>query len=203
MTTYVVKPGDTLSSIASVHHTTITLLERYNPKITNPNEIYVNEVLQLPPAQGPVAPRPPVQHAPVTDAPNPIVARALAHANATHVCRPGTCDHVVAGYYGLSYSGYNTAYENALAVPLKYRHTGTAIEAGMVAFWSGGSHHYGHAALFVDNGEHVRSTDMDINGNYAPGEVNTIPVGRVHTSWGLTFMFATDPWFQDRLITVV
>jgi LysM repeat protein len=203
MTNYIVREGDTLSSIATAHRTTIALLERYNRKITNPNMIYVNEVLALPPAHGPVQPRPAVTHAPVGDAPNPIAARAVAHANATHVCREGTCDHIVAGYYGLSYSGYNTAYENALAVPRQYRHVGNQIEAGMVAFWSGGSHHYGHAALFVDGGVHVRSSDMDANGNYAPGEVNTIPYTKVHESWGLEFMFATDPWFQGHLLTVV
>lgn len=56
--TYVVQPGDTLSSIAARYHSTIGTLAQLN-NILNPNLIFVGQVLQVPPygfSQPPQAP---------------------------------------------------------------------------------------------------------------------------------------------------
>ena len=49
---YVVKSGDTLSSIARRYNTTYQELARYN-NIANPNLIYVNQVIKIPNAEKP------------------------------------------------------------------------------------------------------------------------------------------------------
>lgn len=46
--TYTVKPGDTLSKIAARNGTTIADLMKANPQISDPNKIYVGDVLNLP-----------------------------------------------------------------------------------------------------------------------------------------------------------
>ena len=43
---YIVKKGDTLSGIASRHHTTVAKL-LLNPQIKNPNLIYPGEAIRL------------------------------------------------------------------------------------------------------------------------------------------------------------
>jgi LysM repeat protein len=45
---YRIRPGDTLSGIASKFHVSIGALERANPKIHNPNLIYAGESLAIP-----------------------------------------------------------------------------------------------------------------------------------------------------------
>lgn len=44
---YKVQAGDNLSKIAIRHHCTVNDLLRWNPKITNKNQIYVNEYLYI------------------------------------------------------------------------------------------------------------------------------------------------------------
>jgi LysM repeat protein len=46
--TYVVQPGDTLALIAYRYHTTVSAILAVNPQITNPNVIYVGQVINLP-----------------------------------------------------------------------------------------------------------------------------------------------------------
>jgi LysM repeat protein len=60
---YVVKLGDTLSSIAWQHGTTVQALMSANG-ITNPNYIYAGQTLVIPGCQGSTAPPPPPQQAP-------------------------------------------------------------------------------------------------------------------------------------------
>lgn len=48
--TYTVKAGDNLSIIAEQHKTTLNRLIAMNPEIKNPNLIYPNQVIKLPPA---------------------------------------------------------------------------------------------------------------------------------------------------------
>lgn len=45
-TTYIVRKGDTLTSIANKHNTTVDRLVQAN-KIKNPNLIYVNQILKI------------------------------------------------------------------------------------------------------------------------------------------------------------
>lgn len=44
---YTVKTGDTMSSIAQAHGLSLARLEQLNPQVTNPNVIYVGQVLHL------------------------------------------------------------------------------------------------------------------------------------------------------------
>ncbi len=46
--TYTVKPGDTLSVIAARFHTTAGAIQAINPTITNPNLIFVGQVIVIP-----------------------------------------------------------------------------------------------------------------------------------------------------------
>ena|SRR5215469_17409095 len=45
--TYVVRPGDTMSSIAATHNLSLAALEAANPQVPNPNLIHPGEVLNL------------------------------------------------------------------------------------------------------------------------------------------------------------
>jgi len=45
--TYVVQPGDTMTSIATAHNMTLAALEAANPQVTNPNKIQAGQVLNL------------------------------------------------------------------------------------------------------------------------------------------------------------
>lgn len=45
---YQIRPGDTLSGIASRHHTTVAALLKANPQIHNPNLIYAGARLSIP-----------------------------------------------------------------------------------------------------------------------------------------------------------
>jgi LysM repeat protein len=47
---YIVQPGDTLAAIATQFGTTPTILKQYNPGLTD--NIYVNQVIFLPPVNG-------------------------------------------------------------------------------------------------------------------------------------------------------
>jgi LysM repeat protein len=51
-TTYVVQPGDTLTSIAQRFGTTVDAILAANPTIENPNLIYVGQVIQIPTGTG-------------------------------------------------------------------------------------------------------------------------------------------------------
>lgn len=46
--TYTVKPGDTLSGIAQKFGVTLAKVMEVNPSITNPDKIYVGQVIQIP-----------------------------------------------------------------------------------------------------------------------------------------------------------
>jgi LysM repeat protein len=48
MTIYVVKPGDTFSSIARKFHLTRAQLLAANPQITNPNSITIGQRINIP-----------------------------------------------------------------------------------------------------------------------------------------------------------
>jgi LysM repeat protein len=48
-TSYVVKQGDTLSSIASAYGVTVQAILAANPEITDPNRISVGQVILIPP----------------------------------------------------------------------------------------------------------------------------------------------------------
>lgn len=70
---YVVQPGDTLSSIAQRFGTTVDAIVRAN-NITNPNLIYVGQVLTIPTGTTPPTPIPPPPPAP---GPAPVLCPVL------------------------------------------------------------------------------------------------------------------------------
>ena len=48
--TYIVVSGDTLSSIANAHNTTVDAILAANPSITNPSTISLGDIITLPTA---------------------------------------------------------------------------------------------------------------------------------------------------------
>ncbi len=96
---YVVRPGDTLYSIASRFHTTVWAIAQANG-IVNPSRIYVGQVLFIPaPVPFPPAPRPPF----------PIGGPLI------HVVRYGETLYGIARLYGVS--AWQIAYANGLVNP--------------------------------------------------------------------------------------
>ena len=73
---YVVQRGDTLSSIAYRFHTTIAAIMQVNPQITNPNVIYVGQVILIPAGTGgyptPIPPQPTGPASTITPAPTSV-----------------------------------------------------------------------------------------------------------------------------------
>ena len=67
--TYVVRPGDTLGKIAARAGTTVYAIMAVNPQITNPNIIYVGQVINMP--AGVPAPPPPSYPPPTYPPPPP------------------------------------------------------------------------------------------------------------------------------------
>jgi len=80
--TTTVRPGDTLSAIAARYGTTVSALAAANG-ITNPNQIYAGDTIQIPGPPGPPAPP----------------AAAVAPANATVVVRRGDTLSSIAARY--------------------------------------------------------------------------------------------------------
>lgn len=188
---YTVKPGDTLSEIALRFRTTWQALQRVN-HIPNANLIYVGEEIIVPgkisPTRGAPAPYP-VPHS---------VEVAYQRAQVTHYWPMGWCDSFCAHLYGFTASGYYTAVDNWLAVPLRYKHFRDRNGVlGEIAFFSGGSEGDGHAC-FIVGGENVISTD--INGAGTVGR-STIPT--IEERWGLKYLGRSAPYFQGQLVTDV
>lgn len=44
---YIVQPGDSLHNVAMQHHTTVRHLMDLNPRISNPNKIYVDQKINV------------------------------------------------------------------------------------------------------------------------------------------------------------
>lgn len=45
---YKIKPNDNLTKIAKKFNCTVELIMAFNPKIKNPNHIYINQVIKIP-----------------------------------------------------------------------------------------------------------------------------------------------------------
>jgi LysM repeat protein len=81
-TTYVVQPGDNLTRIAQRLGTTVQAILAANPQITNPNLIFVGQVIQIPSGQGPT---PTPTTVPSTPTPTPTPSGTTT----TYVVQPG------------------------------------------------------------------------------------------------------------------
>lgn len=92
MSSYRIRPGDTLSAIAARNHTTVSALMRANHQIQNPNLIYAGAMMTIPgaadsfePARSTTHAKPPVRSAPTGGAAGPVGGSSAAYANATQV----------------------------------------------------------------------------------------------------------------------
>lgn len=77
--------------------------------------------------------------------------------------------------------GWKAAKANGKVVTADKINKLTDIPAGVMLYWTGGSHSYGHAAVAVGNGQMV-STDLPTS-----GKVGKVPITAAHDNWGLTF----------------
>ena len=88
-TSYVVKPGDTLSSIARAFNTTVPAIISAN-NITNPNLIYAGQTLIIPTGDGGSPPEQPPPPAPPPRTPSTDTATAYSADSARRSDEPGT-----------------------------------------------------------------------------------------------------------------
>lgn len=137
-------------------------------------------------------------------------AQAVAKALSTHTFGEGMCDAFSAYVYGFSASGYVSAAAHWAAVPAQYKHPGdTKPPLGAIAMFIGGSHGFGHAAPIVTDTADMHSTDMSPTGQYAPGQVNTVPLDAVRNWYpagspvALKYVGWIDPYFDGQLVTVL
>jgi len=84
--TYVVRVGDTMASIASSAGTTVSAMMAVNPQIYNPNVIYVGQVLYMPAGAMPPYPMHPISYPPTNkpcNCPKPAPGHELNTATIT------------------------------------------------------------------------------------------------------------------------
>ncbi|HEX2883084.1 MAG TPA: LysM peptidoglycan-binding domain-containing protein [Candidatus Limnocylindria bacterium] len=106
----VVRPGDTLTSIARRHGVTITDLVTWN-RLADPNRIYAGQRLAVEPAPAPTAP----PAAPAVPAPAPVAAPTVPKATTVHTVARGESLWTIARRYGVSVSAL--AAHNGIANP--------------------------------------------------------------------------------------
>lgn len=154
----------------------------------------------------PVLPGPPVSPPPVAVPPGvhqadyldklgnvaPGVTQALIRAEAARTCAPGMCLATVRGWWRIPVGAPN-AISAWRAVPPAERHAFYTPPAGVPVFWSGGSTGAGHVALSLGGGL-VRSGDID-----GSGTVATVPIGKVHSKWGETYLGWTETLNGQRV----
>lgn len=93
---YVIRRGDTLSSIARQHNTDISTLIRLNPQLSDPNRIVAGTTILVPAPSGrPPGGRPPGGQPPVTPLP-PAITLAYIHMIALGNNGPLGCGDTVA-----------------------------------------------------------------------------------------------------------
>lgn len=92
---YRVESGDTMSSIASRNHLSLSALEKANPQVKNPNLIYVGESLNIPGSKDTFTP-----------APTPSKPSS---SGGTYTVRSGDTMSGIAGRYGVSLSALEKA----------------------------------------------------------------------------------------------
>jgi LysM repeat protein len=129
--TYTVKPGDTLSKIASRNGMTLAQLLLANPQIKDPNRINVGDPINLPNSEGgvPIGSTDNTQPLP-SKAPTPVAAagalgEALAEALGTLSAKyetggrgPGVVSTGAGDFGGVSYGSYQMA--SKMGVPTKF-----------------------------------------------------------------------------------
>lgn len=133
-----------------------------------------------------------------------IISDAIAKAKATTQFTPGMCAYFTGKCYGQQSTGYSSAATQWAAIPDQYKHPGDQNPPpGAVCYYLGGSHGYGHAAISVGGGK-IRSTDMNANGYYHEGTVNTVDINAPsHWGYGQHYVGWAHPYFHGTLLATV
>lgn len=140
----------------------------------------------------------------MTDA---MIEAAVARALSVTSGWSGKCDWFSAWCWTGGASGYDTAYENWLAIPDRYKHPGdTKPPKGAIGYWRYGSKGYGHAAPIVTDDYEIHSTNMSPQGRYSATQVSTVPLlspakwYAPGTTYALEYLGWASPYFEGRLI---
>jgi LysM repeat protein len=179
--TYTVEAGDTLASIAARFATTYQTLASING-ISNPNFIYVGEVLRLSgsaPAQAP-APAPDPAPAPASSAQATAVRVALAQVGKPYAwggAGPDSFDCSGLVMYAYAAAGISLPHYTVSQYDDTTRISESQLEPGDLVFYdTGGGAQPGHVAMYIGNGDVVSANNY---GTY----VQTQPL-----SWDGTIM---------------
>ena len=140
--TYTVQSGDTLSGIAARSGVSLSAIERANPKIHNPNLIYVNQQVNVPdgrsgvtPISGPAAPAP--TSAPATadegssTTSQPAASEGVASSSSSS---SSTSSSTASSTTGSSTAGASTGAPGSFQACVAWRESGnnpTASSAGL------------------------------------------------------------------------
>ena len=117
------------------------------------------------------------------------VTWAKNHVGATSSDYDHRCDHVVALAYGRSASGHASAAQHWSSMPAKYKHSGTSVPAGGLAFFSIPGSSYGHVMISIGGGEFV-SNDI-----VAAGRLSKTTTATIESRWGGHYLGWSNPWF--------
>ena len=99
LSTYIVRGGDTLGTIAAVYNTNFFVLAQMNG-LADPNVLYVGQVLQVPAPAAAPAPAPAAPSAPAPAAPS---APTTTTTTGTHTVQRGESLAIIAARYGTNY----------------------------------------------------------------------------------------------------
>ena len=117
------------------------------------------------------------------------VSWATAHVGATSSDYDHRCDHVVALAYGRSASGHASAAQHWSSMPATYKHSGTTVPAGGLAFFSIPGSTYGHVMISIGGGKFV-SNDI-----VAAGKLSETTIATIESKWGGHYLGWSNPWF--------
>ncbi|HEY0499922.1 MAG TPA: hypothetical protein VGD48_29525 [Kutzneria sp.] len=117
------------------------------------------------------------------------VTWARNHVGVTSSDYNHRCDHVVALAYGRSASGHTSAAAHWNAMPSQYKHSGTTVPAGGLAFLSIPGSTYGHVMISIGGGKFV-SNDI-----VAAGRLSETTIATIESKWGGHYLGWSNPWF--------
>jgi cell wall-associated NlpC family hydrolase len=117
------------------------------------------------------------------------VTWARNHVGVTSSDYNHRCDHVVALAYGRSASGHTSAAAHWNAMPSQYKHSGTTVPAGGLAFFSIPGSTYGHVMISIGGGKFV-SNDI-----VAAGKLSETTIATIESKWGGHYLGWSNPWF--------
>jgi len=95
-------------------------------------------------------------------------------------------------WYGLSSTGFASAAQHWEDTPTSHRLAGW--EEGALAFWTGGSHGYGHCVIGAQHKDTIFSTDYP-----RTGRVGHTTVADITKAWGLRFAGWAKAYFRTGI----